>query len=136
MSLTSVIHSPDEVLHIDQVRLSKALSLPLDQADLVLQFGEELDGLFIAAADLLHDFLDGTDNEDPVLLILPAIFQGNRYTVQQEAIQDLGFCRHRPVCLVLKEDLRDPDKGELFTFRAVKIVIHAYHHLLPRSSLS
>ena len=35
MSLTSVIHSPDEVLHIDQVRFSEALPLALYQADLI-----------------------------------------------------------------------------------------------------
>ena len=100
------------------------------QADLIFQFGEELDGFLIAAADLLHDLLDGTDNEDTVLLILPAILQGNRDPVKQESVKDLGLRGHRPVCLVLKEDLRNTDKRKLFAFRAVEIVIHAYHHPL------
>ena len=130
MSLTSVIHSSDEVLHIDQVRFSEALALPLYQADLIFQFGEELDGFLIAAADLLHELFNGTDDKDAVLIILPAILQGNRDPVKQESVKDLGLRGHRPVCLVLKEDLRNTDKRKLFTFRAVEIVIHAYHHPL------
>ena len=130
MSLTRVIHCPDEVFYIDQVRFSEALPLALNKADFVLQFSEDLDSLFVAASKLPHDLFNGTDDKDAVLIILPAVLQGNRDPVQQESVKDLGLRGHRPVCLVLKEDLRNTDKRKLFAFRAVEIVIHAYHHPL------
>ena len=62
MSFPRVIHSPEEAPHIDQVRFSKALTLPLNQSDLVFQLIQKLNRLVFAAIHFLHDLSDRIDD--------------------------------------------------------------------------
>ena len=94
MSFPILIHSPVEASHIDQVGFSEALTLPFDEACLVLQFIEKLNRFLIAAVHALPDLSDGEDDIDPVLIIQPAVFVRELRAVKQKTVQQFGLCRN------------------------------------------
>lgn len=81
MSLHRVIHR-DEVLYIDQVRLSQSLPLSLNETDLFLQIREQLDRFLVSAVHVRHDFFNRADDIHAALFIDPSVFRREGNAVQ------------------------------------------------------
>ena len=110
MSFPILIHSPIEAFHIDQVGLSEALPFPLDETCLMFQLIQKLNGLLVAAVHALRDLRDGEDDIDAILIIPPAVPVRKLSPVKQDAVQQLCFGRDSLEGIILKQDLRDPEK--------------------------
>ena len=130
---TRVIHRRDEILHVDQVWLSLPLPFPLNQAALFFEFIHQLGGLVVGTVHGFHDLFQSANDKDPALVIEPSIFCREIHSLKKDPVEDLRLGRQAFEFLFAEEDCRDPDEVELVGLRAVEIVLHAYHHLLPLS---
>ena len=104
-----------------------------DQPAFFFQLVHQLRGLVVSTVHGLHDLFQSTDDEDPSLLIEPAVLCGEIHSLKKDPVKDLCLGRQAFEFFFAEEDCRDTDEIELVGLRAVEIVIHAYHHLLPRS---
>ena len=113
-----------KLLDIDHGRLSLALFSTLDQADALagVQLGQQLSGLAVAAAQILHDFLDRVVDVHTALIVIPLVLRGKAHAVKQETVQELCLRGQVAELAAGHKTARDAVKGKGFGLTAVEIL--------------
>ena len=100
-----------------------ALTLPdaLNER-ILLQLGQQPDGLVVAAGQRFLDFVNGVKDEYTVILVQPAILPGQSHTVKHEAVEQFGLGGQATIPLVFHQVAGNTEKAELFGLAAVEVV--------------
>ena len=123
----SAVLTAREILDINDCGLAQALALALDEPE-ALQLPHEGGGPVVPATEeLLHILLDEID-EYPAQAVQPAVFDGQPYPVQHQAVKG-GRLQGE---LAAEEGLGDPVKTKLRCLVSVKVIQIELHSIPPK----
>ena len=113
-----------KILHIDDIRFSKAQSFLLDQPDSLLwiQFCKKLDGGLPAASHVFADIVDLEKDIHPPLFVEPFILYRQRHPIQQKAVKDLCLTWKLFEVRIGKQCFRNPVKSVGIRLHSIEII--------------